>query len=153
MKKDKKNYSLIFVKWGLKILHLHLSEEKEHLLVQIFNFAIVGVIATLIDFVFLYLFKEVCHFPVVVANSLSFAISVIYNYFASLTFVFDVDKSKSQGRNFVIFMVCSIIGLGLNDLIVWVVTDICHVYYMVSKVIATIFVMIFNFVTRKKFLE
>ncbi len=153
MEKDKKNYSLRFVKWGLKILHLHLSEEKEHLLVQIFNFAIVGVIATLIDFVFLYLFREVCHFPVVVANSLSFAISVIYNYFASLTFVFDVDKSKSQGRNFVIFMACSIIGLGLNDLIVWLVTDICHVYYMISKVIATIFVMIFNFVTRKKFLE
>ena len=153
MEKDKKNYSLMFVKWGLKILHLHLSEEKEHLFVQIFNFAIVGVIATLIDFVFLYLFKEVCHFPVVVANSLSFAISVIYNYFASLTFVFDVDKSKSQGRNFVIFMVCSIIGLVLNDLIVWVITDICHIYYMVSKVIATVFVMIFNFVTRKKFLE
>ncbi len=153
MEKDKKNYSLMFVKWGVKILHLHLSEEKEHLLVQIFNFAIVGVIATLIDFVFLYLFKEVCHFHVVVANSLSFAISVIYNYFASLTFVFDVDKSKSQGRNFVIFMVCSIIGLGLNDLLVWVVTDVCHIYYMVSKIIATVFVMIFNFVTRKKFLE
>ena len=153
MEKDKKNYSLMFVKWGVKILHLHLSEEKEHLLVQIFNFAIVGVIATLIDFAFLYLFKEVCHFHVVVANSLSFAISVIYNYFASLTFVFDVDKSKSQGRNFVIFMVCSIIGLGLNDLLVWVVTDVCHIYYMVSKIIATVFVMIFNFVTRKKFLE
>ena len=75
------------------------------------------------------------------------------NYFASLTFVFDVDKSKSHGRNFVIFMVCSIIGLGLNDLFVWLITDICHVYYMISKVIATVFVMIFNFVTRKKFLE
>lgn len=151
--KEKKNYSLRFIQWGLKVLHLNLGEDKVHLLVQIFNFAIVGVIATLIDFIFLYLFKEVCHFNVVVANSLSFAISVIYNYFASLTFVFDVDKSKSQGRNFVIFMACSIIGLGLNDLLVWVVTDICHVYYMISKVIATIFVMIFNFVTRKKFLE
>lgn len=149
----KKNYSLMFIKWGLKILHLNLSEEKVHLLEQIFNFAIVGVIATLIDFIFLYLFKEVGHFNVVVANSLSFAISVIYNYFASLAFVFDVDKSKGAGRNFVIFMVCSIIGLGLNDLLVWVVTDICHIYYMVSKIIATIFVMIFNFVTRKKFLE
>ena len=50
-------------------------------------------------------------------------------------------------------MVCSIIGLGLNDLFVWLITDICHVYYMISKVIATVFVMIFNFVTRKKFLE
>ena len=55
--KEKKNYSLRFIQWGLKVLHLNLSEDKVHLLVQIFNFAIVGVIATLIDFIFLYLFR------------------------------------------------------------------------------------------------
>ena len=60
--KEKKNYSLRFIQWGLKVLHLNLSEDKVHLLVQIFNFAIVGVIATLIDFIFLYLFREVCIF-------------------------------------------------------------------------------------------
>ena len=37
--------------------------------------------------------------------------------------------------------------------VVFVVTDKFGIYYMVSKIIATVFVMIFNFVTRKKFLE
>ena len=50
-------------------------------------------------------------------------------------------------------MVCSVIGLLLNDLIVWVVTEKLNVYYLISKVIATVFVMVFNFITRKKFLE
>ncbi|MCI6265438.1 MAG: GtrA family protein [Erysipelotrichaceae bacterium] len=148
-----RNFSTSFVKGALKILHWNVTEKTEHLLVQIFNFGIVGVVATLIDFIFLYFFKELCHFHVVIANTLSFIISVLYNYWASLTFVFDVNPEKSKKKNFVIFMICSAIGLLLNDFIVWVVTDKFGIYYLISKVIATIVVMVFNFVTRKKFLE
>lgn len=148
-----KDFGAEFVRWGLKILHLKVSEETEHLFIQIFKFGIVGVVATIIDFFFLYVFKEVCQFEVVVANTLSFGISVVYNYFASLAFVFDVNPEKSQKKNFIIFIIFSIIGLFLNDLIVWVVTDKLKIYYLLSKVIATVFVMVFNFVTRKRFLE
>ncbi len=151
--KNEKDFSTIIVQKCLKILHWNVSSETEHLFIQIFKFGIVGVVATIIDFIFLYLFKELCHFNVILANTLSFIISVLYNYWASLTFVFEVNPEKSKKKNFVIFIICSIIGLLLNDLIVWIVTDIGHIYYMISKVIATIFVMIFNFITRKKFLE
>lgn len=157
MKYSEKNrardFSEVIVKRVLKVLHLNLTSKQEKLLVQIFRFGIVGVVATIIDFVFLYLFKEVCNFNVVVANTLSFVISVLYNYFASLTFVFDVNEEKSKSRNFIIFIICSVIGLGINDLIVWIITDILSIHYMISKVVATIVVMVFNFVTRKKFLE
>lgn len=153
-RKDNKyqlDFSTSFVRKGLKILHLNVTEKIEHLLVQIFRFGIVGVVATLIDFIFLYFFKELCQIQVVIANTLSFIISVIYNYWASLTFVFDVNPEKSKSKNFIIFVVCSVIGLLLNDLIVWVVTDKLNVYYLISKVIATVFVMVFNFITRKSF--
>lgn len=147
------NFGVNIVRIGLKMLHLKVDEKKEHLLVQIFRFGIVGVIATLIDFIFLYFFKELCNFSIVFSNTLSFVISVLYNYWASLTFVFDVNQEKSKKKNFVIFIVCSLIGLLINDAIVWIVTDFIHIYYMISKVIATIVVMVFNFITRKKFLE
>ena len=147
------NFSINFVKWWLKIFRLNVTEQIEHLLVQVFNFGIVGVVATLIDFIFLYFFKEFCCFHVIVANTLSFVISVLYNYWASLTFVFDVNPEKSKKKNFIIFFIFSIIGLCLNNFIVWFVTDILRIYYLLSKVFATIVVMVFNFVTRKKFLE
>lgn len=153
MKKEKTNFGDSIIEWIIKILHLNLTKKQEKLLIQIFRFGIVGVVATVIDFIFLYLFKEICNFNVVVANTLSFVISVLYNYWASLTFVFDVNEEKSKSRNFVIFIICSVIGLGINDLIVWIVTDMLNVYYMVSKILATVVVMVFNFVTRKKFLE
>ena len=137
----------------IKVLRIKISDKNKHLLVQIVNFVFVGVVATVIDFVFLYIFRDICKLPLLVSNTLSFCISVIYNYIASVTFVFDVDKNKSKKKSFILFIIFSVIGLVLNDIIIYVVTEVVGIYYMLSKVIATLFVMIFNFVTRKKFLE
>lgn len=150
---NNKDVSRKIVVFFLRLFNIKVSDNIEHLLVQIFKFGIVGVIATIIDFVFLYIFKDICGLGLLISNTLAFVISVIYNYIASMMFVFDVDKSKSKIKNFVIFVICSFIGLLLNDLIVYLITDKLGIYYMISKVVATVFVMVFNFVTRKRFLE
>lgn len=126
--------------------------KKNKLFIQIFKFGIVGGIATLIDMSFLYVFKEICKFPIEIANTLSFSIAVIYNYIASTKWVFDVDKENSK-RKFCLFIIFSIIGLIINDGIMYVLSRWTPIYYMISKIVATLFVMVFNFVTRKLFLE
>lgn len=148
-----KDRSKEFVKKALKLLHIEVSEKTENLFVQIFKFAIVGVVATVIDFLFLYIFKEFFKLNTIVSNTLSFLISVIYNYIASVKWVFDVNKKKDAKKQFVIFMIFSALGLLLNDLIMFLCVDKLNIYYMLAKVIATMVVMVFNFVTRKMFLE
>ena len=150
MKKDKIEWLFDKV---CKIFHLKFKSKTRKLLIQIFKFGIVGGTAFVIDFVFLYIFREFCHFPVLVSNTLSFCISVIYNYTASVRWVFDVNKEKDAKKQFVIFIIFSVIGLLINDLIMWVSVDFLHVYYLLAKIIATAVVMVFNFVTRKMFLE
>ena len=150
MKKDKIEYLFDSV---CKLFHLKFKPKTRKLLIQIFKFAIVGGIATIIDFVFLYVFREFCHFPVLVSNTLSFCISVIYNYIASVKWVFDVNKEKNAKKQFVIFIIFSVIGLILNNIIMWITVDFLSIYYLLAKVIATVIVMVFNFVTRKIFLE
>ena len=154
-KQDKlgKGVSAKIVNFWLAFFHIKVNKELEKLLIQIFKFGIVGVVATLIDFIFLYLFRDICNLPLILSNTLSFNISVIYNYLASMTFVFDVDKNKDKKNIFLLFIIFSVIGLGINNILVGLLTNKLDVYYMVSKVIATIVVMIFNFITRKKFLE
>jgi len=120
---------------------------------KIIRFGIVGGIATIIDIVFLYIFKEFLNIDVILANTLSFIISVTYNYIASITWVFDTNKNKNKKVQFVLFVIFSIVGLIINNIILYILTDKLNIYYLISKVIATIIVMIFNFVTRKKFLE
>ncbi len=150
MQKDK---AKIFIDKCLSLFHVSISTKSKDLLVQMFKFGIVGGIAFIIDFVFLFLFKEFLSLPVILANTLSFTISTIYNYIASVTWVFDVNKENDKKKQFITFIVFSIIGLLLNDLIMWILTGIFIIYYLASKIIATIIVMIFNFITRKKFLE
>lgn len=123
------------------------------LLVQILKFIIVGGIATIIDFAVLYLLKEFIGLNEILANTISFTVSVIYNYIASIKWVFDVDKDKNEKQQFIIFIVFSIIGLGINNLILWICIDKFNIHYLIGKVFATGIVMIFNFITRKKFLE
>ena len=137
----------------LKIFKIKVSNKTKKILVQIFKFAIVGVVATLIDFLFLYIFREFFKFPVVLANTLSFVISVIYNYTASVKWVFDVNKEKSEKKQFITFIIFSVIGLLINDLIMWISVDQLNIYYLLAKIIATLIVMVFNFVSRKIFLE
>jgi len=120
---------------------------------KIIKFSVVGGIATIIDFAFLYIFKEFLNIDVIFANTLSFIISVTYNYIASITWVFDVNKKKNKNIQFILFIVFSIVGLIINNVILYILTDKLNIYYLISKVIATIIVMIFNFITRKKFLE
>lgn len=120
---------------------------------QIMKFGVVGVIATLIDWGIFAICTRVFHIHYAISNIIGFSISVVFNYWASVKWVFDVNKEKDSKRNFIIFIIFSVIGLGLNELILFICIDKIHIMDLISKVIATAIVMVFNFVTRKKFLE
>lgn len=123
------------------------------LIKQLFRFGIVGVIAFIIDYSLLYILTEKFGMYYLVSSLISFGVSVIFNYIASVLWVFDVDKKKSKAKNFIYFIGLSIVGLGINELLMWIGVDKIHMYYMFVKLFATVVVMIFNFVTRKIFLE
>ena len=120
---------------------------------QIWRFGIVGVICTVIDFGVLTFLKELLGVHYLAANAASFTVSVIANYILSMKYVFHGKKNTSRVREFLIFVVLSALGLLLNQLIMWGTVDGLHIYYVAAKVIATALVMVYNFVTRKLFLE
>ena len=150
MKKDKAS---LFVKKCLKLFHIKANAKQEKLLIQIFKFGIVGGIAFVIDYVSLIVCKEVFHLNTLLAAAIAFTISVIYNYIASVKWVFDVNKEKNEKTNFVIFIVLSIVGLIITEIIMWFGTDVMKISYLIIKIVATAIVMVFNFITRKMFLE
>ena len=150
MKKDKAS---LFVKKCLKLFHIKVNAKQEKLLIQIFKFGIVGGITFVIDYVSLIVCKEVFHLNTLLAAAIAFTISVIYNYIDSVKWVFDVNKEKNEKANFVIFIVLSIVGLIITEIIMWFGTDVMKISYLIIKIVATAIVMVFNFITRKMFLE
>ena len=122
------------------------------LIIQLIKFGIVGVIATLIDLAVLMLLKEFMHVDVLAASAVAFSVSVIANYILSMLFVFE-SSGNSKVKEFLVFVVLSIGGLLLNQFIMWIGTEIMTAYYLWVKAFALVFVPIYNFITRKIFLE
>ena len=90
----------------------------QKLLAQIMKFGVVGVIATVIDFGIMNLLHYGLGLNILIANTSGFIISLIFNYLASMKYVFAHKEGMSRRREFIIFVVLSVIGLVLNDGIV-----------------------------------
>lgn len=120
---------------------------------QIFKFGIVGAFCFFVDWGLMVLLVEAFSLNHLIACAISFSISTVVNYLLSMRFVFDSKEGAKKSREFVLFVILSIIGLGLNVLCMWITVDILGIFYMLSKVGVTAIVMVYNFVTRKIFIE
>lgn len=120
---------------------------------QIIRFGIIGGLAFLIDYALLYICTDIVGIHYLISSIISFTVSVIFNYILSIKWVFEVDERTDPKRNFLLFIIFSVIGLGINEVIMYVGVTMWEIYYMLVKIFATFIVMIFNFITRKIFLE
>ncbi len=123
------------------------------LLKQLIKFGIVGVISTLLDYGLMILFTEVFGIYYLLSSTLSYMISLAFNYLASMKYVFHGREGMSKVKEFLIFTVLCLMGMGLNQLVLWLIVEQLGIDYRISKILATGVVMVWNFVTRKLFLE
>ena len=117
------------------------------------KFGVVGVIAFVIDYGLLALLTEAFGVNYLVSATISFTASVVFNYAASMRYVFTHKEGMSRRREFAIFVVLSVIGLGLNNGCMWAGVEFLGIHYLIVKIGATFIVMVWNFVTRKIFLD
>ena len=123
------------------------------LLAQFMKFGVVGAIAFAIDYGLLAFCTEILSINYLVSATVGFTVSVIFNYLASMRYVFSHKKGMSRKREFIIFVVLSIIGLIINNACMWAGVELLGWHYLIVKIGATAIVMIWNFVTRKIFLD
>ncbi len=128
-------------------------ENMKKLILQLIKFGGTGVVCFAIDYGVLCFLKEVLHVNVFLSAAVAFTVSVVVNYILSVKFVFETNPHHSKKRNFILFIIFSVIGLGLTELIMKIGIDGMGINYMITKIAATAIVMVFNFVTRKLFLE
>lgn len=146
----------------------------KQLFIQFMKFGFVGALCFVIDFAITMVVSEVMRgaFNMSTATAAAvgaffgFVISVIVNYILSMKFVFERRDDMDRKKEFIIFVILSVIGLGINELIILLSIKVLYenLVWLNSliddrlatagaKIIATGVVMVYNFVTRKIFIE
>ena len=120
---------------------------------QFGKFAIVGLTSLAVDYALLMFLVEACEADLFFSTTVSFIVSVIINYVLSMKYVFDHSEGMSRKREFTIFAILSAVGLGLNDLYMFVGVTMLNIGYQAMKLISTFLVTWYNFFSRKKFLS
>ena len=120
---------------------------------QILKFGVVGGIAFVIDYSILVFLTEVFSINYLISSAIAFTCSVVFNYILSIKWVFFANHDHKKSTELIVFVVLSVIGLGINELIMYVTVDLLIINYMLAKIGATAIVMVYNFITRKLFLE
>ena len=119
---------------------------------QIAKFGVVGIIATLIDYILLFILTDVFRIYYMTSSIISFSVSLIFNYIASIKWVFNVEHKQTY-KDGLLFLIFSLIGLWINQEVMYLTVEKLGIYYMISKIFATGIVMVWNFITRKIFIE
>lgn len=144
------------------------------LIEQILKFGVVGVISFVIDFLITMVLSIILRSALgmgtsdaaVVAAFFGFVVSVIANYLLSMKYVFVRKDDMDRKKEFVIFILLSVVGLIINELLIKFSIDVVYENWAWlrdligptlatagAKIFATGVVMVYNFVTRKILLE
>ena len=143
-----KEFLKILLSFNLKKIFY---EPTKNSLLQFFRYGFVGAVATVVDWGVLYLLTSFLHIPYVISCTPAFLAGLTTNYVLSKIFVFSGEKNEhSASTEFVVYGIIGVIGLLLTIAIMYVLTDVVRLpHYMISKIISTVVVFVWNFGARK----
>lgn len=111
------------------------------------KYAIVGAIATLFDWSTMYIITELgINYKISVI--ISFIIGLIVNFILSKIFIFKKSIKAGKIIEFTYYLIIGLIGLGINELIMILLTEGLKTWYMYSRMVATCIVLFWNYGAR-----
>lgn len=156
-----------------KLMQIYKNFESKHKrLCEIARFVIVGGIATVIDMVVmgivLYCFDPSLYpnffnvfygstaeprtIATVFGTGIGFTVSLVFNYILSVIFVYEDKGNSKTAKGVILFVVLSVLGLLINMGGMWLGNGVLKINEWIVKIIMTLVVLVFNYVTRKLFI-
>lgn len=118
---------------------------------DVFLYLIIGGVATIAEWIIFYLINGVCSWHYIYATVIAYIFSTFVNWLSGRLILFKESK-KSIAFELISIYAASVIGLLLNMVIMWMAVEICHLQEMLSKIIATGLVFVWNYLIRKMFI-
>jgi putative flippase GtrA len=116
---------------------------------EIFRYLIIGGTAFLFDYGTLMLLNKVVGMNYLIAATIAFSTGIAVNYLGSIFFVFKVRSLHNVHIERAVFLLIGIIGLLINDGMLFLLTGTLLIPVEYSKLITQVVVLFWNFTARK----
>ena len=126
--------------------------KNSHRLVEFLRYFLVSILSLSTDIVLLYLLTSFAGLHYLVSAVFSYIIGMFVNYILSTYWVFAKRKLISRTTEFVVFTGIGLLGLGINELLLWVFTGLLLFHYMISRILSAGIGYLWKYIVRKYFL-
>jgi len=107
------------------------------------RFVCVGGSATALQYLLLVVLVVETGWTPVIASSLAYAISTVFNYALSRSFTFRSHRAHASALPR--FVLVSVIGIGINALVVWLSFNQLGLHYLLAQALATVMTLGWNY--------
>jgi putative flippase GtrA len=129
-----------------------MSKERNRVSLQMFKYGLVGGAAFLLDISMLFFLTEYFHIHYILSATAAFVAGLLCNYLLSVYWVFEERALTNRFAEFLVFSLIGVIGLLLNDGLIWSLTEVGGMHYLSSKVLAAAVIFFWNFFARRQLL-
>lgn len=132
-----------------ELINKLLFEKTKDARLQFLRYVFVGGIAAVTNIGLLYICTDLLKVYYLISNVIGFMGGLSVNYLLSKKLVFAAEEQINKTLEFTIYAAIGVVGLGLDTLLMWIFTSKMGIYYLISKIISTGLVFIWNFGARK----
>ena len=111
----------------------------------------VGAVAATVDISLFAIFAGYLGYPYLIVAAFTFILATFVNYVLSIRFVFESGVRFARNHEMAIVFLVSGVGLGLNQLVLYLGVGLAHIEPIMSKMIATATVFGWNYMARARF--
>jgi putative flippase GtrA len=115
---------------------------------RISRFLVVGGTATAVQYIVLVACVRALSLAPVVASAIGFALSSVLNYYLNYRLTFR--SSRAHVSALPRFLLIAGIGLIANSVAMWLLTKSAHLGYLLSQVLTTALVLVWNYTANRK---
>lgn len=135
----------------LQRLAERLSKPSSSVFWQLVRYAMAGGLAFGVDFALLWLATDVLGLHYLIGAAIGYAAGLVITYLLSIKWIFDYRRMSSQAAEFGVFTLIGLAGLLLTQGLMYLFTDLWlgRDLYLISKVLTTVIVSLFNFGAKK----
>ena len=126
-----------------------LTGKTNNILIQLFRYLWVGGVAFIMDYGCLFFLTEHAHLDYLISAAVAFILGLIVNYLLSISWVFSNSRLNNKMAEFIVFASIGLVGLIINEAIMYLCCEVLNIHYMISKLCSTGVVFFWNFFGRK----